>query len=509
MTAPSPGRAYSVPPEDACEREHLRSVRPPGWHNPEPADRYGLVVVGAGTAGQVAANAAAALGAKVALVEHGLFGGNCLNIGCVPSKSIIRTSRLYAEMRNAEQYGVQMPDDIRVDFAAVMRRMRGIRARISRAQSVRRMVAANVDVFFGDARFTGADSLTVDGSRLRFRKALIATGARPDTPSIPGLAEAGYFTNETVFNLTEAPRRLLVIGGGPLGCEMAQAFCRLGVRTIIAQERPLFLPREERDAAQILADSFARDGMEVRLNARAVSVRVEGGEKLVDLVTDDYRSTVAVDAILTGTGRVPNVDGLNLESAGVSYDNTTGVHVDDFLRTDNHRIYAAGDACLVDKFNHTAEASARIAVRNALQSGRERVHDLVIPWCTYTDPEIAHVGLYVRQALERKIPVKTFTVPMHDVDRAITDDDEMGFVKIHVREGTDHILGATIVARHAGEMINEITLAMVAGAGLSAIARTIHSYGTQAEAIKLAADAYERTRAASGHSSFLQRWMGR
>ena len=503
MSMPRSIRPQSEAPEDAYERERLDSVRPADWHNPQPAPRYDLVIIGAGSAGQVAAYAAAALGASVALVEHNLFGGNCLNIGCVPSKSLIRTSRVYAEMRNAEQYGVQRPADIQVDFAAVMRRMRGIRARISRAASVHRLVAANVDVFFGDARFTDSDSLTVGDTMLQFKKALIATGARPDTPSIPGLAESGYFTNETIFNITEAPRRLLVIGGGPLGCEMAQAFCRFGVHTIIVQERPLFLPREERDAAQILADSFARDGMEIRLNCKAVAVRAENGEKLVDLISDDYRSTVAVDAILTGTGRVPNVDELNLDAAGVAYDNTIGVHVDDFLRTDNHRIYAAGDACLPDKFNHTADASARMAIRNALQSGHERLSELVIPWCTYTDPEIAHVGMYVRQALEQEISVKTFTVPMHDVDRAITDDDEMGFVKIHVREGTDQILGATIVARHAGEMINEITLAMVAGVGLSTVARTIHSYGTQAEGIKLAADAYERTRttAATGSRS--------
>jgi pyruvate/2-oxoglutarate dehydrogenase complex dihydrolipoamide dehydrogenase (E3) component len=219
---------------------------------------------------------------------------------------------------------------------------------------------------------------------------------------------------------------------------------------------------------------------------------VKGEEKFVDLMSDGHTSTIVVDAILTGTGRVPNVDHLNLEAAGVSYDNVKGVHVNDFLQTGNPRIYAAGDACLEDKFNHTAEASARLAVRNALLSAHERFSSLVIPWCTYTDPEIAHVGLYVRDALERQIPVKTFTVPMHDVHRAITDDDEMGFVKIHVKEGTDHILGATIVARHAGEMINEITLAMVAGVGLRTIARTIHSYGTQAEGIKMAADAYER-----------------
>jgi pyruvate/2-oxoglutarate dehydrogenase complex dihydrolipoamide dehydrogenase (E3) component len=478
---------------DAAERERLEYLRPAEWRNPRPVERYDFVIVGAGTAGQVAAYAAAATGAKVALVEHGLFGGNCLNIGCVPSKALIRTSRLYAEMRNAGQYGALVPSDLRVDFAAVMERMRGIRARISREASVHHLVAANVDVFFGEARFTGKDALTVDDVALHFRKALIATGARPDTPSIPGLAEAGYLTNENVFDLTEAPKRLLVIGGGPLGCEMAQAFCRLGVRTIIAQDRPLFLPREERDAALILARSFARDGMELRLNARAVRVRVEGGEKLVDLLSDEYTSTVAVDAILTGTGRVPNVEGLNLEAAGVSHDDVAGVHVDDFLRTSNKRIYAAGDVCLTDKFNHTAAASARMAVLNALTRGRERLSELVVPWCTYTDPEIAHVGLYVRQALEMKIPVRTFTIPMHEVDRAITDDDEMGFVKIHLRERTDRIIGATIVARHAGEMINELTLAMVAGIGLRTVARTIHSYGTQADGIKLAADAYERT----------------
>jgi pyruvate/2-oxoglutarate dehydrogenase complex dihydrolipoamide dehydrogenase (E3) component len=347
----------------------------------------------------------------------------------------------------------------------------------------------------------------VDGTLLRFRKAMIATGARPDTPSIPGLAEAGYLTNETVFDLTELPRRLLVIGGGPLGCELAQAFCRFGAQTTIAQSWPMFLPNEERDAAQILSDSFASDGIEVRLNTEAVRVRVEHGQKLVDLVSDDYKSTVAVDAILTGTGRVPNVEGLDLEAAGVDYDTATGVVVDDFLRTSNPRIYAAGDACLEHKFTHTADASARIVVQNALFLGRKRLSALTIPWCTYTDPEIAHVGLYVRKAREQGIPVKTFTIPIHDVDRAIADGEEAGFVKIHVKERTDRILGATIVARHAGEMINEITLAMVAGIGLSVLARVIHAYPTQAEAIKKAADAYTRTRLTPMIRSLLRRWL--
>jgi len=483
----SPGAAL---PQDAYEQERMENVRPPAWRNPKPAARYNLVVIGGGPAGLVGASAAASTGAKVALVERALLGGGCLNVGCIPSKAIIRTSRSYAEMRNAEHYGAQSPADIHVDFAAAMQRMRRIRARISRVDSVQRLSAAGVDVFLGEARFTGTDTLSVDGTRLRFRKAVIATGARPDTPSIPGLVEAGFLTNENVFDLTELPRRLLVIGGGPLGCELAQAFCRFGAQTTIVQALPLFLPKEERDAAQLLSDGFTRDGIEVRLNTEAVKVRLQGGEKLVDLISDDYESTVAVDAILTGTGRLPNVERLNLQAAGVDCDATTGVRIDDFLQTSNPRIYAAGDACLEHKFTHTADASARIAVHNALSLGRRRLSALTIPWCTYTDPEIAHVGLYVREARDQDIPVRTFTIPMHDVHRAIADGEEVGFVKIHVRERTDRILGATIVARHAGEMINEITLAIVARIGLRTLARVIHAYPTQAEAIAKAADAY-------------------
>lgn len=503
-----PYKPYSTAQLDEYDRERLSNVHPAGWRNPKPADRYGFVVVGGGTAGLVAAHAAAALGAKVALIERNLLGGDCLNVGCVPSKAIIRTASLYADMRNAGQYGGQAPDDLRVDFSAVMQRMRAVRARISRVDSVQRLIAAGVDVFFGEARFTGSDTLTVDGlTTIRFRKALVATGARPETPSIPGIVEAGFLTNENVFDLTELPRRLLVIGGGPLGCEMAQAFCRFGARTIIAEDRPLFLHGEERDAAQLLSDAFARDGIDVRLNTRAVGVRTEGGQKLVDLVSDDYLSTVAVDAILAGVGRVPNVEDLNLEAAGVDYDMIAGVRADDFLRSSNRRIFAAGDACLEHKFTHTADASARIVVQNALFFGRRRLSALTIPWCTYTDPAIAHVGLHVRQAHERRIPVKTFTIPMHDVDRAIADSEETGFVKIHVKEGTDRILGATIVARHAGDMINEITLAMVAGIGLRTLAQVIHTYPTQAEAVKKAADAYNRTRLTPMIRSLLRGWL--
>ncbi len=497
------------PGEGPLDRELCDNAQPPAWRNPRPRDSYHLLVIGAGPAGLVAARGAAALGAQVALIECHLLGGDCLNYGCVPSKTLIRTSRLYAEMRNATNYGARPPDDIQVDFPMAMERMRRIRTRISRVDSAARLSADGVDVFFGTARFTSGDAVDVDGTRLRFRKAMIATGSRSRLPAIPGLAEAGYLTNETVFDLTALPPSLLVIGGGPLGCELAQAFCRFGSRTFIVHDEPLFLPKEERDAAQMVADALARDGVEIHLNTRAVNVRVEGGKKCVETLNDGNVATIVVDQILTGIGRVPAVGGLDLEAAGVAYDAETGIQVDDFLRTTNPRIYAAGDVCLEHKFTDTADASARIVVQNALFLGRKRVSALTIPWCTYTDPEIAHVGIYVRQARERGIPVKTFTVPMHDVDRAIADGEEDGFVKIHVREGTDTILGATVVARHAGEMINGISLAMVAGIGLRTVARVIHTYPTQAEAIKMAANAYTRTRLSPFLGWLLRKWVNR
>ena len=495
------------------DQELLANVAPSDWLNPTPRGPYALLVIGAGPGGLVAARAAAALGAKVALVEGHRLGGDCLNYGCVPSKALIRTARVYAELRTAAQFGAVFDQPaagaIRVDFPAAMARLRRIRTRISRVDSAARLTALGIDLYFGMAHFVGPDSIEVNGAQLHFKKAVIATGSRSMLPAIPGLAEAGFLTNETVFDLTTRPASLLVIGGGPLGCELAQAFSRFGTRTIIAHSEPLFLPKEERDAAQMVSDALARDGVEIHLNTTAVAVRVEGGRKLIDLINDGNITTVAVDEILTGIGRVPAVQTLNLDAAGVAYDPESGVHVDDFLRSSNRRIYAAGDVCLEHKFTDTADASARIAVRNALFLGRKRMSALTIPWCTYTDPEIAHVGLYVRQARERDIPVKTFTIPMHDVDRAIADGEEDGFVKIHVRDGTDKILGATIVARHAGEMINGLSLAMVAGIGLRTLAQVIHAYPTQAEAIKMAADAYTRTRLSPWRAWLARQWLAR
>ncbi|WP_207884568.1 mercuric reductase [Pseudomonas sp. 30_B] len=485
------------------------NLHPPQWRNPRASGRYHLVIVGAGPAGVAAAKTALALGARVALVERWLVGGDRLNDGCVPSKTLIRTARLYAEMRNAGQYGARVPGDIQVDFATAMARVRHIRSRLSEAESAMRLRALGVELFFGEARFVDPGTLAVDGQQLHFRKALVATGARPCVPLIPGLAEAGYLTNENVFDLASLPPRLLVIGGGPLGCELAQAFCRLGARTTIVQDLPLFLGNEERDAAQLLSDAFARDGIEVCLNTQVLGVCEEGGEKRVELLCDDYRHTLAVDTILTGIGHSPNVAGLGLEAAGIDHDVIDGIRVDDFLCTSNPNVYAAGDVCLSHKYTHTAAASAHIAVHNALFRGRRRLSALVVPWCTFTDPEIAHVGLYVREANQLDLPVKTFTIPMHEVDRAVTDGETEGFVKIHVGEGSDRILGATIVARHAGDMINEVTLAMVAGIGLRSLSRVIHAYPTQAEAIRKAADAYTRTRLPARIRARLARWLKR
>ena len=483
--------------------------RPPDWRNPTPREPYHLLIIGAGPAGLVAARAAAALGARVALIEKHLLGGLSLNYGCVPSQALIRTSRLYAEMRNAEFYGARSPPDIEVDFPLAMERMRRIRARASRVDSATRIAAAGIDLFFGTASFVGPDVVDVDGLRLRFKKAMIATGSRSLLPTIPGLDDAGYLTNESLFDLTTLPKSLLVIGGGPVGCQVAQAMCRFGCRTLIIHAEPLFLPKEERDAALLLAEALARDGVEIHLNTTAVNVRVEGGRKIVETINDGNVATIEVDEILTGIGRLPALSGLNLEAAGVNYDANNGIVIDDFLRTSNRRIFSAGDVCLEHQYTDTAEASARIVVRNALCFGRERLSALTVPWCTYTDPEIAHVGLYVRQARERGIPVKTFTVPMHDVDRALTDGEESGFVKIHVREGSDEILGATVVARHAGEMINDLSLAMVAGIGLSTIARVIHAYPTQAEGIKKAAMAYVRPSATAWMTWLRRLWFTR
>jgi pyruvate/2-oxoglutarate dehydrogenase complex dihydrolipoamide dehydrogenase (E3) component/uncharacterized membrane protein YdjX (TVP38/TMEM64 family) len=483
-----PASGPALLPDDPHDRKHLDSVHPPRWTNPTPAGRYNLVVVGGGTAGLVSAASAAGLGAKVALVERHLLGGDCLNVGCVPSKALLGAARVAAEARDAGRFGVRVAG-VEVDFPAVMARMRAIRAQLAPNDSARRFTSLGVDVFFGHGRFTSPTTVEVDDRRLEFARAVIATGARAEAPPIPGLAAAGYLTNETVFTLTDLPRRLVVIGGGPIGCELAQAFARFGAEVTVLEMEPRILPREDPDAAAMVARRMAADG--VRIVCGAKVTRAEPGA--VHWEKDGARAAAACDRILVGIGRAPNVEGLGLSAAGIAF-TKQGVTVNDFLQTTNPRVYAAGDIASRFKFTHTADALARIVVQNALFFGRRKASALVVPWCTYTSPEVAHVGLSERDAAAQGLAVDTFTLPLHDVDRAVLDGQADGFFRVHVARGKDRIVGGTLVAEHAGDLISEVTLAMVAGKGLGSLASVIHPYPTQAEAIRKAGDAYNRTR---------------
>lgn len=496
-----------VLPDDVHNRALVRQVHPPDWTNPQPRGRYDLVVVGAGTAGLVSAVGAAALGARVALVERHLLGGDCLNHGCVPSKSLIAAARAAHAVASASQAGVRVEGRVEVDFAAVMERLRAQRARIAPHDGAARLAGLGVDVHLGQARFTAPDALEVDGRPLTFSRAIIASGARAASLDIPGASEADLLTNETVFSLTERPERLAVIGGGPIGCELAQAFARLGSRVTLLEASARVLPREDGDAAQIVQRALQRDGVEILCGAKIERVgraQGDGGGAVKTIVLGGAGGprTVTVDEILLGVGRAPNVEGLGLDAAGVAHDHK-GVQVDDRLRTTNRRIFAAGDVCSAFKFTHTADAMARIAVQNALLFGRKRVSALVVPWCTYTDPEVAHVGLDEAGARERGHAVETLTVPLDEVDRALLDGQTEGFARVHHEKG--RILGATIVAAHAGEMISELTLAIRSRAGLGTLSGTIHPYPTQAEAIKRLGDLYMRSKLTPRVRSILER----
>ncbi|MCP4118710.1 MAG: mercuric reductase [Desulfobacteraceae bacterium] len=499
---------FDVTPRDEHNRTLVDHVHPPAWTPPTPEPCYNLVVIGAGTAGLISALGCAGLGGKAALVERHLMGGDCLNVGCVPSKCFVRSSRAAAEMASGDRFGLTPCPPPESDFSAVMARLRRLRAHISRHDSAMRYREMGVDLFFGEAVFADHNTVTVGGNNLRFRKAVIAAGARPVRPGIEGLDKVGFMTNETVFNLTELPRRLVVIGGGPIGCELAQGFRRLGARVTIVQHSR-FLPREDPEASALLARVFEDEGIRILPGARVVRVEASPTGKRVTIANFDGQQTVEADEILIGAGRKPNVEGLGLTNAGVTYDKRKGIVVDDFLRTTNPDIFAAGDICMAWKFTHAADAGARIAVQNALFLGRKRVSALNMPWCTYTDPEIAHVGLYEADAEARGIPTDTFRVEMAEVDRAVTDGDDQGFVKVLVKKGTDRILGATIVAAHAGELISEISVAMAAKAGLKTLGTVIHPYPTQAEAIKRVADAYNRTRLTPRAAGLLKWWLKR
>lgn len=479
-------------PLDAHNRRLLANVHPPDWTNPSPKDRYHLVVVGAGTAGLVTAAIAASLGAKVALVERALMGGDCLNVGCVPSKAVLAAARAWQAARDASArfHGPAVHGD--GDFAAVMERMRRIRADISPVDGAPRFRGElGVDVFLGDARFVSEDAVEVDGARLRFHRAVIATGGRAALPPIEGIGGVECLTNETVFSLTERPEHLAVIGGGPIGCELAQAFVRFGARVTVMEAGPRILPHDDPDAAEVVAAALRREGVEILTDGRIDAVRQDGAGKTVRLTRGGESIDITASHLLVAAGRAANVEGLGLDAAGVETERN-GVAVDERMRTSNPRVYAIGDVASRFRFTHAADAQARMVVRNALFLGRGKVTDLIIPWCTYTSPELAHVGITPDEVVQAGGEVTTITIPLHDSDRARTDGATEGFFRVHLKGASDTILGATLVADHAGDIISQVTQAMTAGIGLGKVGETIFPYPTTAEVLRKAADAWRR-----------------
>lgn len=509
MASADAPRAVQMLPEDEHNARLIEYTHPQAWQNPPPDNPYNLVVLGAGPAGLVAAAGAAGLGARVALVEQRLMGGDCLISGCVPSKALLRCATAWAEVREAHHYGVRHAgEDLRVDFVAVMERLRRLRADLSEHDSVQRFTRLGIDVFLGHGQLTGPRQIAVAGQTLTFARAVLATGSHAGTLPIPGLAESGYLTNETVFSLTACPARLGIIGGGPIGCELAQAFQRLGAQVTLLEAEGHILPREDAAAAALVEQALCQDGVQVITGAKLTEVATDGDTKTLRYTaTDGQSQELLVDALLVAVGRVPNVAGLGLEAAGVAYDARRGVQVDDRLRTTNPRIYAAGDICSRYQFTHAADALARIVLANALFMGRQKASALSIPWCTYTDPQIAHVGLTEAQAIAAGLEVQTFTQPLAEVDRAVLDGDTTGFAKVCVKKGTDTILGATIVARHAGDMIGLYTTLLTHRLGLKALSRVIQPYPTQAEAVRKTADLYNRTRLTPMVKKLMTWWL--
>ncbi|MCC7052793.1 MAG: mercuric reductase [Gemmatimonadaceae bacterium] len=480
---------------DHWDETLLAEVSPAGWVNPVPAAKYDLVVIGAGTGGLVTAAGAAGIGAKVALIERHLMGGDCLNVGCVPSKGVISAARSWHAARHAaaKYAGPGLDPQAPGDFAAMMQRMRRIRAEMSPIDGAARFRDLGIDVFLGQGAFADRESITVGGATLRFRRAVIATGARAAAPPIPGLRTVPYLTNETIFDLTTLPARLAIIGAGPIGCELAQAFARFGSQVTLVDKGARVLPRDDADAAAIVQQALLDDGVTYLSGAAITEVRQESDGIHVHTTGSRGVQVSVGDALLVAIGRAPNVEGLELERGGVTYTGK-GVTVNDQLRTSNARVYAVGDICSPLQFTHAADFQARMVIRNALFFGRGKLSTLVTPWATYTAPELAQVGHTAASAAQAGVAVQTFTVPLHDVDRARLDGETAGFCRVHVAQGSDTIVGATIVAPNAGDIISEVTLAMTHGLGLGALATTMHPYPTQGEMLRKVGDAYNRTR---------------
>lgn len=471
---------------DSFQNKFLQDIFPENWINPEPQNQYDLLVVGGGPGGMTAATIAKSYNVSVAIVEKEHFGGECLSYGCIPSKAMLRSSRVAQEIRRAKEYGLEIPKGWNVDFHAVMQRVHDLQTTISPHDSVEHFKKLGIDVFLGTGTFTRPNRLEVANKTINFKKAIIVTGTQPIQLHVPGLDQSDYLTNQTIFNLSTLPRRLVVIGGGPISCELSQAFLRFGSQVTLITHGSQLLSRDELIASKRLQEVFQNEGMQIFTQTTVQRAEKRGSEKLLYL--DTTTNPLVADEILVAIGRLPTIDGLNLENAGVQSDRQKGISTNDYLQTSNPNIYAAGDVTSVYKFTHISKELSKIAVTNALYGNQQKSSSLIIPWCTYTDPEIAHIGVSEEEAKKQGIAIETTMIEMAEVDRAILDGETIGFAKLLVKENSDQIIGSTIMAAHAGDMISEVCVAMNSESGLTALSRAIHPFPTQAQILRSAAE---------------------
>ena len=480
------------------------------WPKPKRFDRN-LVVIGAGSAGLVTAYIAAAVKAKVTLIEKHRMGGDCLNTGCVPSKALIRSAKLLSHLRRSPEFGIRQAE-AEFDFAEVMERVQRVIREVAPHDSVERYTGLGVEVIEGTANITSpwtVDITTAEGTRsLTSRSIVIAAGARPFVPPIPGLEEVGYLTSDTVWNLRELPRRLVVLGGGPIGSELTQTFARLGSQVTQVEMAPRILIREDPDVSERVTARFRAEGIAVLVNHRAKRFTVENGEKVLIAEHDGSDVRIPFDAVLVAVGRVANTTGYGLEELGIPTTPARTVETNEFLQTRYPNIYAAGDVAGPFQFTHTAAHQAWYAAVNALFDPlrKFKADYSVIPWSTFVDPEVARVGLNEREAKERNIPHEITVYGLDDLDRAIADGEAHGFVKVLTVPGKDKILGVTIVGEHAGDLLAEYVLAMRHGIGLNQILSTIHIYPTLAEANKYAAGVWKKAHAPQKLLAWVERF---
>jgi pyruvate/2-oxoglutarate dehydrogenase complex dihydrolipoamide dehydrogenase (E3) component len=485
-----------------------------GWNRPAKFDRN-LVVIGAGAGGLVSAYIAAAVKAKVTLVEKHRMGGDCLYTGCVPSKALIRTAKFLSQSKRSAEFGVRAAT-AEFDFRDVMARVQRVIRDIEPHDSVERYTSLGVDCLKGEATITSpwsVDVKTADGVRtLTTRSIVIAAGARPFVPPIPGIEAVGCLTSDTLWSLDALPPRLVVLGGGPIGCELSQAFARLGSHVTQVEMAPRLMVREDPEVAEMVLARFLAEGIDVRLGHKAVRFAVEGGEKVLYAEAAGGEVRIAFDVLLCAVGRVANTTGYGLEALGIPVTKARTVEVNEFLATKYPNIYACGDAAGPYQFTHTAAHTAWYAAVNALfgRFRRFRADFSVIPWATFTEPEVARVGLNEQEAKEKGIAHEITTYGLDDLDRAIADGEAHGFVKVLTVPGKDRILGVTIVGEHAGDLIAEFVLAMRHGIGLNKILGTIHVYPTLAEANKYVAGNWKRAHAPAAALRWVERyhaWM--